>query len=145
MKQQINEIRRFQKLAGLFEGYRNVKDGLDNIFLRNEDILELQQMINGVQDSKVKNALLVYIAALEDGWRHFDDDVDPRNPDYDDVWHNLEYGNAMVDGKKVSYDDAEKTLKTLDPEIQQDISDFFMDAKQAYYDERASNMDDDDD
>lgn len=144
MKQSINEVKRFQQLAGLFEGYRPVEQGLDNIFLKNEDIVELQQMINGVQDDKVKNALLVYIAALEDGWRHFDDDVDPSNPDYDDVWHNLEYGKAKVGDNIISYEEAEKTLNQLDSELQQDISDFFMDAKQAYYDDRFSGDEDDD-
>ena len=143
MKHLIKEAKRMQQLAGIFEGYRSVKDGLNNVFIPDSYIQDIQDLINQTPEDK-KTALLVYIAALEDAWRSFDDDVDPRDLDYDNIWHNLDYGNAEMNGEEISYEKAEEVLKTLDSELQQDVWDMFMDGKQEYYSDRASTMEDDD-
>lgn len=129
----LSEIRKFKKIAGILKEDRDVASGLDNIFLTDNYVQELEQLIAAPKDSKVQNALLVYVAALEDGWRHFDDDVDSDNPDFDDIWHNLDYAKAISNDQTISYADAEKTLKSLDANLQEEVWDLFLDGKQEYY------------
>ena len=132
-KQAISEVKQFKKIAGLLKEDRDVIDGVENIFLKQDYIQELQEIIDSLKNSKIQSALLVYVAALEDAWRSFDDDVDSRNPDFEDIWHNLDYGKAISNGQVVSYADAEKKLKSLDPNLQGEVWDLFLDGKQEYY------------
>lgn len=122
-----------QQLAGILKESRRVEEGLNNIFLDDKYIGYLKELIDETPEGETRTALLVYIAALEDAWRYFDDYVDIGEPDYEDIWHRLDQANAQIDGKTISYDEAEKTLKSLNADLQEEAWELFLDGKVEYY------------
>ena len=156
-KSQINEVRKFQKIAGILKENLHSDDinlsdtpeftsrmpsayEDDNLFLPDAYIQELDQLVkstlgeNPQAKYELSKALLNFIEALEAGWRNYDDTFDGEF-DGDDA--NMDIHDTQIQdlytGRVITFQQAKAKLDSLSPELSDEIEELFMDGKQEYY------------